>query len=257
MDSTILKPLEVRRYAPQISLPSVGLEGQEKIKKSRILVIGSGGKGTIVMQNLVSAGIGVLGISDNYLIEEDFLSRQSFFGDTDIGKQKAIASRQKLSKINQLVDIELYNICLSNSNIESICKKYDIIVDATDNFPAHYMISDSAIRLNKPLVYGCTFESQGHISVFNYNNGPSFRCLYPDPSARAEKPDLTGMTSQSVLSHFTGTFMAHEVLKIILNLDSVLSGKLLIFSLPNYKIEYKQIKKVPQNFMDYAKSQNH
>ncbi len=241
MNSEILTPLEIRRYSKQISLPSVGLKGQERIKKSKVLVIGAGGKGTSVMQNLVVSGLGKLGISDNFLVEEDMVARQTLYGNSDTGKQKAIISRIKLGEINELTEIELHNICLDESNIDTISADYDILVDATDNFPAHYLINDAGIRLKKPVVYGHIFESEIGVTVFNYKGGPSFRNLYPRVPKGIEKPVLGGIASFSILTHLTGGIMAQEVLKIILDLDHVLTGKLLVFNLPAYRMEFRPV----------------
>ncbi len=240
MKSEILSDLEIRRYSQQINLPSVSLKGQEKIKQSKVLIIGAGGKGTNVMQNLVAAGIGKLGISDNYLVEENILPNQRLYGNRDLGKQKAIISKQKLKEINYLVDIELHNICLSENNIDQICENYDILVDATNNFPSHYLINDASIRLNKPVVYGSVIKSQGQIAVFNYNNGPSFRYLFPEMLSNTEDPNMTEVTSIGIINNIVGTFMANEVLKIILGFKNVISGGVLIFNLPNYSIEFKK-----------------
>jgi len=249
MHSEVLSGLEIRRYAQQIELPSVGMSGQEKIKQSKVLVVGAGGKGTALMQHLVSAGIGKLGISDNYLVEEQVLPNQTLFGNGDLGKQKAILSKQKLTQINHLTKMELHNVCLAESNIQQICNGYDIIVDATDNLPAHLLINDTAIRINKPVVYGSVYNSQAHISVFNYKNGPSFRCLYAQIPRDKKNLSSDGIANIGIVSGIAGTIMANEVMKIILDIPFILSGRLLVFEVPGYVMKMIKINKDPGNFI--------
>lgn len=249
MQSEVLSGLEIRKYSQQIELPSVGMPGQEKIKQAKVLVIGAGGKGTALMQHLVAAGIGKIGISDNYPVEEKVLPNQTLYGNGDLGKQKAIISKQRLTEINHLTKIELHNVCLNENNCEQICGDYDIIVDATDNLPAHHLINDTAIRLNKPFVYGSVYNSQAHISVFNYDNGPSFRCMYDQIPREKENLPPDGIVSFAIISGITGIIMANEILKIILDLPFILSGKLLIFELPGYVMNMKKILKQQIHFI--------
>jgi len=238
---------ELRRYASQIKLESIGIKGQEKLKKARVLVIGAGGKGTAVLQNLVTAGIGKIGISDNLPVEEKLLSKQRLYGNSDIGKQKAIISGQKLAELNQYVDFELHNIYVDKNNILNICKEYSVLVDATDIFSSKYLINDAAIILKKPLVFGHVLNPVGMVSVFNYSQGPSLRCLFP-----TIPPDYKGIGQKSIaavgiLYSIVGTIMANEILKIILQTDNVISGKLLLFNILNYTISFNKISKNPKN----------
>lgn len=248
MQSAILSEREVRRFAEQVSLPSIGIKGQEKLKLAKVLVIGAGGKGTALMQNLTISGIGTLGISDNSIVEEAHLPKQSLYGDRDIGKQKAIISKQKLSQLSQTVQFELHNICLSEDNILQIFEGYDLIVDATDNFTAHYLINDAAITMNKPFVYGAVYHTHGMVSVFNYDDGPSFRCVFPKTPHNSQNPGDAGIYGSSVLYHITGSLMAHEVLAILLKQPVSLSGKMLVFDISNFSVRMQIISKNPDNF---------
>ena len=214
--SSVLSEKEMRRYALQIGMPSIGQEGQEKIKKAKVLVIGAGGKGSSVLQNLATVGVGKIGICDNYPVQENELARQYLYGNSDLGKQKAIISKQKLVEINHLVDYELHNVCLNENNINLICYPYDILIDATDNFPARYLINDAAINLGKPLIYGEVINGLGLVSVFNYKEGPSFRCLYPEPIKKSERPYATDFSCQVAVMSIIGSIIANETLKIIL-----------------------------------------
>ncbi len=248
MHSQVLSELEIRRYSWNIGLPSVGMAGQVKIKQSKVLVVGAGGKGTTVMQHLVTSGIGRIGICDNDLIKEPLLPNQTLFGNNDLGKHKAIISKQKLNEINQLTEIELHNVYLSNANIVSIFQEYDIIVDATDNHHAHCLIDDNAIRLKKPVVYGSAYQSEVRVTVFNYNNGPSFRCMEIQFLNNNEKTLPDDSVSIGIISSVAGTIMANETLKIILGLKCVLSGELLTLNTSKYVIKKYKINKTPGSF---------
>jgi adenylyltransferase/sulfurtransferase len=234
MKSKILSDKEFRKYALQIQLPDVGLDGQEKIKKARILVIGAGGKGTSILQSLVAAGVGYIGICDNFKVEESALPRQSLYGDTDLGKQKAIVSKQRLLELTRMTFFELHNICLSESNVSTIISNYDILADATDNFGAHYLINDAALTAGKPMVFGSVLHNTVQVSVFNHSGGPSLRNFYPTIPDHSENSNVERATALQLLYGIAGSFMANEILKIILGHETVLSGKLLRFNLSDY-----------------------
>ncbi len=248
MKSEVLSDMEIRILSQQIQLSGLGLAGQEKIKKSRVLVIGAGGKGASALQNLVASGIGHIGISDNYLVEDGSISRQSLYGEKDLGKQKAIISKQRLTEPGRTTSIELHNICLSETNILEIVAHYDIILDATDNFPAHYLINDAAIISGKPLVFGSVIHNTGMVSVFNHAGGPSFRCLYPQIPRNDSTLTDDGIPSIGLLYRITGDIMACETLKVILGFPAVLSGTLLRFTIAGYSISYSPIIRNDANF---------
>lgn len=248
MKSEILSDKEIRIMSRQIQLPQVGLTGQEKIKKARVLVIGAGGKGTSVLQSLAAAGVGTLGITDNMLVEEDILPRQNLYGEKDLGKQRAIISAQRVAEPGCSSVFTLHNICLMETNILDIIAPYDMLVDATDNFPAHYMINDAAIISGKPFVYGSVSHNEGFVSAFNLPGGPSFRCLYPQrPRAKTPQKD-DGIPGLNLLYKITGTLMAGEALKIIQGISSVLNGKLLRFHLDTYTTTFETISRNEENF---------
>jgi molybdopterin/thiamine biosynthesis adenylyltransferase len=247
--SEILSGQELRRYSAQIELPLIGIEGQEKIKRARVLVIGAGGKGSSVLQHLSSVGVGKIGISDNFLIQDTDLSRQHLYGNGDLGKQKAIAARQKLVQINHFVDFQLHNVCLSEQNIDSICEPYDMLIDATDNFTAHFMINDSALRLNKPFIFGNVDNSIGYVSVFNYRGGPSFRCAYPrQGNNEYSNNDKKIFSCRVTTINIIGSIMANEAIKVILTLDTVLNGNMLIFNAGNYSFSFVKVDRDETNF---------
>jgi sulfur-carrier protein adenylyltransferase/sulfurtransferase len=248
MKSEILSDKEIRIMTQQIQLPEVGLSGQEKIKNSRVLVIGAGGKGTSVLQSLVAAGVGTLGITDNMLVEENILPRQSLYGEKDLGKQRAIISAQRLSESGCSSVFTLHNICLMETNILDIIAPYDMLVDATDNFPAHYLINDAAIITGKPYIYGSVYHNSGYVSIFNLPGGPSFRCLYPQWPRNKTAPKDEGIPALNLIYRITGTLMAGEALKILQGLPSALHGKLMRFHLDTYTSTFETITRNEENF---------
>lgn len=234
--------------AQQIQLPEVGMGGQEKIKNARVLVIGAGGKGASVLQSLVASGVGTVGITDNMLVEENILPRQSLYGEKDLGKQRAIISAQRLSESGCSSVFTLHNICLMETNILDIIAPYNLLVDATDNLPAHYLINDAAILSGKPCVYGSVNHNAGFVSVFNLPGGPSFRCMYSQRPRNKETLNDEGIPALNVLYRITGSLMASETLKIILGKPSSLNGKLLRFHLDTYSGTFESITRNEENF---------
>ena len=248
LTSNILSQKELRRYAVQITSGKIGVEGQEKLKQAKLLIIGAGGKGTVVLQQLAAMGIGTLGICDSIPVDEAELSRQFLYGNGDLGKQKAIISKQKLLEINHMVNYQLHNVCLNSENINRICEEYDILIDATDNFPARYIINDAAIQLSKPMLFGLVEGSAGMVSVFNYKNGPSFRCLFPSVPTGINNNIPGGTITQVSILSIIGAIIANEAIKVILGMDTPLSGNLLKFNGSNYSITFEPIQKNPDNF---------
>jgi adenylyltransferase/sulfurtransferase len=248
MKSDDLSDKEIRILSRQIQLPGIGLAGQEKIKKARVLVIGAGGKGTSALQNLVTSGVGSIGICDNYLVDEASFPRQTLYGERDLGKQKAIISMQRLSETGRMTAFELHNICLSETNILNIFAPYDIVLDATDNFPAHYLINDAAVITGKPLVFGSVVHNTSLVTVFNFPGGPSFRCLYPHIPRNNGTFTSEGIPAIGLLYRITGDIMASETLKIILGFPSNLSGRLLLFNIDTYGCKFKPVRRNDANF---------
>jgi adenylyltransferase/sulfurtransferase len=227
MDREELKDIEQRRYAKHIMLPEIGKEGQLKLKKSRVLVVGAGGLGAPVLLYLSAAGIGKIGIADNDLVGESNLQRQILYGGSDMGKQKAIIAKQKLSAQFPLVEYQIHNIFLSEENALFICKNYDIVVDATDNYKARYTLNETCLEQNKPLVFGSIYKFEGQISVFNYKNGANLKDFFPTmpKEENVPNPEATGILG--VLPGIIGLYQANETVKVVLGAGDVLSGKML------------------------------
>ena len=181
---------ELNRYARHISLPSFGIEGQNKLRKSSVLCIGAGGLGSPCTMYLAAAGIGKLGIIDMDVVDESNIQRQILHGSSDIGVKKIDSAKDTLQEINPYVKLELYDQAFDENNAEVIAKNYDIIIDGTDNFPSRYLVNDTSVLLGIPYVYGSIFRFEGQVTVFSPSDGgPCYRCLFPDPPAKGAVPD--------------------------------------------------------------------
>ena len=171
------------RYNRQIILPEIGEAGQHKLSKAKVLVIGAGGLGAAILPYLAAAGVGEIGIVDDDVIEISNLHRQVIYKSSAVGKYKAEEAKAMIAELNPLVKVNAITEKLSGKNAISLFENYDIIVDATDNIAIKYLINDACLITNKPMVYGSIFRFQGQVSVFNYQNGPTYRCLYPDENS--------------------------------------------------------------------------
>jgi molybdopterin/thiamine biosynthesis adenylyltransferase/rhodanese-related sulfurtransferase len=241
------------RYNRHIILSDVGQQGQDKLSIAKVLVVGAGGLGCPVLQYLTAAGIGTLGIIDFDIVEESNLQRQILFGTESLGTNKAIASKRRLEDLNPTINIEAITERLTSKNALNLFKEYDLIVDGTDNFATRYLVNDSAILTNIPFVYGAIYKFEGQVSVFNYKDGPSYRCLFPIPPKEGSVANCSEVGVLGVLPGIIGTMMANEVIKIILEFDQVLSGKLLCYNSRTTEISTLRINR-NQNEIDKVKS---
>ena len=233
MTQTTLSEIELRRYKRHIMLPELGTEGQEKLKKSSVLVVGAGGLGAPVLLYLAAAGIGKIGIADNDLVSDSNLQRQVLYGAGDLGKQKAIVAKQRLQEQNPLNEYVVHNICLGSENADLIMSKYDVIVDATDNFPTRYMLDDICSQLKRPLVYGSIYKYEGQVTVFHYQDGPGLTDLYPEMPVRGEAANPSSVGILGILPGITGSIQACEVIKILTETGEVMAGKMLLINIMN------------------------
>ncbi len=217
------------RYHRQIILPEIGEAGQKKIEASKVLVIGAGGLGCPILQYLSAAGIGTIGIIDFDVVETSNLHRQILYGNSSLGKNKALAAKERLLDLNPDIVINAYPEKLSTKNAIALFSEYDIIVDGSDNFSTRYLVNDACVITNKPLVYGAIFKYEGQVSVFNYQDGPTYRCLFPEPPKARSVPSCSEIGVLGVLPGIIGSMQANEVLKIILEIGNTLTGKLLMY----------------------------
>ena len=238
---------EQKRYSRHIILPEIGIEGQEKFKASKVLVVGCGGLGCPILQYLTAVGIGTIGIIDFDLVSESNLQRQILFSTNDIGKQKVIVAKEKLTKQNPFITIKTYTAKIEIANALEIIKEYDIIVDGSDNFSTRYLLNDACVMLDKPLVSGSIFKFEGQVTVFNFNNGPTYRCLYTEPPSSNEMPNCSDIGVLGIMPGIVGLLQANEVIKMITNIGEVLSGKLLTIDALALQFNLFSFDLVPQN----------
>lgn len=245
--NTILTVAEKNRYKRQMQLAEVGGEGQKKIKGSSVVVIGAGALGCPVLQYLAAAGVGMLGIVDNDWVDETNLYRQVLYSVKDIEKPKPIAARDKLILNNPEIKIKAHFMRFNKESALNILREYDIIVDCTDNFATRYLINDAAVLTNKPVVYGAINRFSGQLVVLNYLNGPTLRCIFPSPPHPLE---ITTCDDGGIIGSIAGTIgsmQATEVIKIILDLDGVLSGRLYFLDSLNFTSQIFSFKRDPVN----------
>lgn len=245
--NTFLTVSELNRYNRQMRLSEVGKAGQEKIKGSAVLVIGAGALGCPVLQYLAAAGVGILGIVDNDWVDESNLHRQLLYGVKDIEKPKPIAARDKLLLNNPEIKIIPHFIRFTKETALSIVREYDILVDCTDNFATRYLINDVAVLQNKPVVYGAIHKFSGQVMVLNYLNGPTLRCIYPVAPHPLEAPSCEEDGTIGSIAGTIGTMQATEVIKIILGLEGILSGKMFFLDSLNFTSQVFSFVRDPVN----------
>ena len=224
----MLSKNELKRYNRHIIMSEIGIKGQEKLKTAKVLVIGAGGLGCPVLQYITAAGVGTIGICDFDFVDESNLQRQILFNTKDIGKPKAKVAAEKLSIQNPNIKIITHNQKLDKTNALDIFKNYDIIVDGSDNFPTRFLVNDACVVLGKILVFGAIYKFEGQVSVFNYKNGPTYRCLVPEEPSVLENISCSQVGVIGVLPGIIGSYQANEVVKIIAGIGNVLSGKILL-----------------------------
>jgi len=225
----MLTEKEKQRYLRHILLKEIGEAGQLKLKQAKVLVIGAGGLACPALQYLAAAGVGRIGVIDDDLVDSSNLQRQILFSEKNIGEPKVIAAKNRLQEMNSSIEIIAYNERLTAKNAPVLFPAYDIIVEGSDNFTTKYLANDAAVLAGKPLVFGSIFKFDGQVSVFNYLNGPTYRCLFPEPGSAEEMPSCSEVGVLGILPGIIGNLQANEVLKMILGIGNVLSGKLLLF----------------------------
>lgn len=238
---------EKRRYNRHIMLPEIGEEGQLKLKNAKVLVVGTGGLGSPVLQYLTAAGVGEIAIMDDDVVTEDNLHRQILYGSHDLGKLKTIIAKQRLEVLNRFVNHKIINTRLQKKNALNFISEFDLVIDATDNFSTRYLINDACILLNKPWVYGSVFKYEGQVSVFNYKGGPSLKCIFDNivDNKNLNKPSQTGLFG--IMPGIIGSFQASEAIKVITEIGDVLSGKLLQYNMLSNETNIIKFKANPQN----------
>ena len=249
----MLSQIEQDTYSRHLLLDEIGVEGQIKLKHARVLVIGAGGLGCPVLQYLCAAGVGTIGISDHDVVETSNLHRQILFGTSSKGKSKALEAKKRLQEMNPSVEINSYTDGTTIHSIETQLSKYDWIVDCTDNYQTRYLINDACVLYNKTLIYAAIYKFEGQVSVFNHNQGPTYRCIYPERPSASATTNCSESGVLGVLPGMIGTLQANEVLKLILEIGSPLSGKLLLFNALNNKSNVFTISKTNPEIYEHIK----
>ncbi|WP_129717252.1 HesA/MoeB/ThiF family protein [Pedobacter sp. SYP-B3415] len=236
---------DYQRYNRQIRMEGFGAEAQLSLKKGSVLVVGAGGLGCPALLYLASAGVGRIGIADNDVITLSNLQRQILFDTADIGKAKATVAAEKLRLKNPHTAMEVINARVTAQNVLEIVSRYDVVIDGTDNFEAAYLLNDACVITGRPLVYGSLFQYEGQLSTFNYQGGPTLRCLFPEPPDDAENCSIAGVLG--VLPGLIGTWQATEAIKILSGTGKPLSGELLVLNALGNQIDRMRFAAVPEN----------
>jgi adenylyltransferase/sulfurtransferase len=236
---------EIARYSRHLIMPEVALDGQKKLKQARVLTIGAGGLGAPLAMYLAAAGVGTLGIVDFDVVDESNLQRQIIHGTSDVGRPKMESARDRIKDINPNVNVEGFEEPLSSENALDIFEDFDIIVDGTDNFPTRYLVNDASVLSGKPNVYGSIFRFEGQASVFYAEEGPCYRCLYPEPPPPGLVPSCAEGGVLGILPAAIGTIQATETVKLILGIGEPLIGRLLLYDALGMSFREMKLRKDP------------
>src|SRR6201987_4239334 len=237
---------EIARYSRHLILPEVGLEGQQKLKAAKVLCVGTGGLGAPLTYYLAAAGIGTLGLVDFDVVDESNLQRQIIHFTSDVGRPKIDSAAEKLKAINPYLNIVKHDTMLTSANALEIIRDYDIVADGTDNFPTRYLVNDACVLTGKPNAYGSIFRFEGQASVFATEEGPCYRCLYPEPPPPGLVPSCAEGGVLGILPGVIGVIQATEVIKLILGKGSPLIGRLMLVDALNMRFRELKLRKNPE-----------
>ena len=236
---------EKQRYKRHLMLPQVDQAGQLKIKNSKVLVVGAGGLGCPVAMELCCAGVGTIGLVDFDVVDISNLQRQMLYTEKDVGKSKVQVAKERLNLMNSDVNIICIEDKLDESNATEIFERFDIIVDATDNFDARYIISDTCVKLNKPHIYGAIYEFFGQVAVLG-GDGPCLRCLNPQPPKPGEVVEAKDVGVFGAIPGVIGSLQANETLKLIIGAGKTLQGRMVFIDMLNMTFDEVEIPKYPK-----------
>lgn len=236
---------EVRRYSRHIIMPEVGIHGQEKLKAASVLLIGTGGLGSPTALYLAAAGIGRMGLVDYDVVDESNLQRQVIHGTSTVGIRKVDSAEKRLRDLNPDIQIDKYNVPLTSENAVELFELYDVIIDGTDNFPTRYLVNDACVKLGKPNVYGSIFRFEGQLSVFYAEEGPCYRCMFPEPPPPGLVPSCAEGGVLGILPGTIGTMQATEAIKLILGIGEPMIGRMLLYDALNMEFNTIKVRKDP------------
>ncbi|MDA1386229.1 MULTISPECIES: adenylyltransferase/sulfurtransferase MoeZ [Glycomyces] len=231
---------EVRRYSRHLIIPDVAMDGQKRLKNAKVLCVGAGGLGSPALMYLAAAGVGTIGIAEFDTVDESNLQRQIIHGQSDIGRPKSESAAESVREINPYVNVVIHNTVLDNDNVFEIFEQYDLIIDGTDNFATRYMVNDAAVLLGKPYVWGSIYRFDGQASVFWADQGPCYRCLYPEPPPPGMVPSCAEGGVLGVLCASIGSIQVTEAIKLLTGIGDPLVGSLMVYDA--LEMSYRKIK---------------
>jgi len=230
---------EVRRYSRHLIIPDVAMAGQKRLKNAKVLCVGAGGLGSPALMYLAAAGVGTLGIVEFDVVDESNLQRQIIHGQSDVGRSKAESARDSVREINPFVTVNLYEERLDSSNVMELFAQYDLIIDGTDNFATRYLVNDACVLLHNPYVWGSIYRFDGQAAVFWADEGPCYRCLYPEPPPPGMVPSCAEGGVLGVLCASIGSIQVNEAIKLITGIGEPLVGSLMVYDA--LEMEYRKI----------------
>lgn len=246
VDSVTLTPNDFKRYSRHLIMPEVGVEGQKRLKASRVLCVGTGGLGSPLAFYLAAAGIGTLGLVDFDTVDESNLQRQILHSTNDIGRPKVVSATEKLKALNPDLNVVQITDRITSDNALQLFAEYDVIVDGTDNFATRYLVNDACVLLGKPNVYGSIFRFDGQATVFFPPEGPCYRCLYPEPPPAELVPNCAEGGVLGILPGIIGVIQATETVKIILGRGRTLQGRLMLYDALDMSFREMKVRKNPK-----------
>jgi len=242
----VLSNDEILRYSRHLIMPEVGMEGQQKLKAAKVLCIGAGGLGSPLALYLTAAGVGTLGMVDFDVVDYTNLQRQIIHSTADVGRKKLDSAADKLKAINPFVNLRTFDTKLTSANALELFREFDIVADGTDNFPTRYLVNDACVLTGKPNVYGSIFRFEGQASVFATEEGPCYRCLYPEPPPPGLVPSCAEGGVLGILPGLVGVIQATETIKLILGQGDSLVGRLLLVDALGMKFRELKLRKNPE-----------
>jgi adenylyltransferase/sulfurtransferase len=241
----VLSQNEILRYSRHLILPEVGMEGQLKLKKAKVLLVGTGGLGAPLGLYLAAAGVGRIGLVDFDVVDFSNLQRQVIHGTKDVGRKKLDSAAESMLDINPHLQIDKFDTALTSENALDILRDYDLVVDGTDNFPTRYLVNDACVLLGKPNVYGSIFRFEGQATVFATEGGPCYRCLYPEPPPPGLVPSCAEGGVLGILPGVVGLIQATEAVKLVLGIGEPLVGRLLLYDALAMRFRELKLRKSP------------
>ncbi|MCX6613568.1 MAG: molybdopterin-synthase adenylyltransferase MoeB [Acidobacteria bacterium] len=243
--ATTLTNEEIQRYSRHLILPEVGVDGQIKLKDAKVLLVGTGGLGAPLALYLAAAGVGTIGLVDFDVVDASNLQRQVIHGTKDIGRPKIDSAAESMLDINPNLKIVKHEVPLTSENAKEIVEQYDMVADGTDNFPTRYLVNDVCVLTGKPNIYGSIFRFEGQASVFATDDGPCYRCLYPEPPPPGLVPSCAEGGVLGILPGVIGLIQATEVVKMILGIGQTLQGRLMLYDALNMKFRELKLRRNP------------